>query len=265
MILVDLLGLPAFGQELPADAKGCKDSALLSRVSGCYVSSCKRNDWDEVEIAVAQGKTQKVEGQMEEIYYQCSADYSRLKVVRNAETALRQAGYTMVFQGTYDGDPAVTARLGPQWVFVYTGNGRYWVRTVKAKEMAQEMKATAEAMASGIAATGHFAVYGIYFDTDKADIKPESEPALKETVRLLQQAPKLNVFIVGHTDNTGDYLRNMKLSEARANAVAAALTAKHGIAATRLKAAGVGPVAPVAPNKTEEGRAKNRRVELVER
>jgi outer membrane protein OmpA-like peptidoglycan-associated protein len=131
--------------------------------------------------------------------------------------------------------------------------------------MGQEMQAGAEAWSKDLAESGHAAVYGIYFDTDKADIKPESEAALKEMAKLLNGNPKLAVFIVGHTDSTGEYQHNLKLSEARANAVVAALTAKHGIAAGRLKAVGAGPIAPVASNRAEEGRAKNRRVELVER
>ncbi len=252
-------------QTVPPDRQGCQDSPLLSRVSGCYIDRCERNDWEAVKVAVAPGKDDTIEGEYEQLLYYCPVNYSRLKVVRNAEVALRQAGYTIVFSGTYDGDPAATARKGPQWVFVSTGNGRYWVRTVKAKAMAQEMQAGADAWSKELAESGHAAVYGVYFDTDKADIKPESETALKEMVKLLNGTPKLAVFIVGHTDNTGEYLHNLKLSEARANAVVAALVAKYGIVAGRLKALGAGPIAPVASNRAEEGRAKNRRVELVER
>ena len=121
----------------------------------------------------------------------------------------------------------------------------------------------AAAMAKDISATGHVALYGIYFDTDKADIKPESQPALEEITKLLKQDPSLKLFIVGHTDNVGAHDYNLGLSERRAAAVVKELTTKHGIAAARLKPAGVGMLSPVAPNDSEEGRAKNRRVELV--
>lgn len=255
----------AHAQPLPPDERGCRDSPLLSRVSGCYIYKCERNDWEAVKVAVSPGKDDTIEGEYDQVLYQCPVNYSRLKVVRNAEEALLRAGYAIVFSGMDRGDPAVTARKGPQWVYVFTGSERYWVRTVKARAMTQEMEAGAEAWSKDLAESGHAAVYGIYFDTDKADIKPESEAALKEMAKLLNGSQKLSVFIVGHTDNTGEYLHNLKLSEARANAVVAALVAKHGIAAGRLKGLGVGPVAPVASNRTEEGRAKNRRVELVER
>jgi outer membrane protein OmpA-like peptidoglycan-associated protein len=121
----------------------------------------------------------------------------------------------------------------------------------------------AAAMAKDISATGRVALYGIYFDTDKADIKPESQPALEEITKLLKQDPALKLFVVGHTDNVGAHDYNLGLSERRAAAVVKALTTKHGIAAARLKPAGVGMLSPVAPNDSEQGRAKNRRVELV--
>lgn len=121
----------------------------------------------------------------------------------------------------------------------------------------------AATMAKDVAATGHVAVYGIYFDTDKTDIKPESAPVIAEIAKFLAQDPKLTMYVVGHTDNVGGYDYNMGLSQRRAAAVVQQLTGKHGIAAARLKSAGTGPLAPVAPNDAEEGRAKNRRVELV--
>jgi outer membrane protein OmpA-like peptidoglycan-associated protein len=101
-------------------------------------------------------------------------------------------------------------------------------------------------------------------DFDRAEIKQESEPALREIARLLRDDPQLSVHVVGHTDNVGDLEYNMDLSRRRADAVVAALAERHGIARTRLTAAGVGPLAPVAPNTTLDGRAKKRRVELVE-
>ena len=121
----------------------------------------------------------------------------------------------------------------------------------------------AAAMAKDIATTGHVALYGIYFDTDKTDIKPESQAALAEIATLLKQDPSLKLHIVGHTDNVGAFDYNLGLSERRAAAVVKALTATHGIAAARLRPAGVGMLAPVAPNDNDDGRSKNRRVELV--
>ncbi|MGE0682305.1 MAG: OmpA family protein [Candidatus Binatia bacterium] len=123
----------------------------------------------------------------------------------------------------------------------------------------------AEAMSKDIDLYGKVALYGIYFDHDKATIKPESRPALEEIAKLLTKRTNLKVYVVGHTDASGDLAYNLRLSKSRAQAVVDALSQEHGIAAKRLEAHGVGPLTPVAPNHTDSGRAKNRRVELVER
>lgn len=118
-------------------------------------------------------------------------------------------------------------------------------------------------MAKGIAAEGKVAVYGVYFDTDKSDVKPESRPALAEMAKLLQQDAQLKVYVVGHTDNQGTLARNAELSQKRAEAVVKALATDHKIDARRLSAKGVASYAPVASNDAETGRERNRRVELV--
>jgi outer membrane protein OmpA-like peptidoglycan-associated protein len=120
----------------------------------------------------------------------------------------------------------------------------------------------ADAMAKGIDATGHMAIYGIYFDTDSARIKEESSSTLQEIGKLLRRRPSLNLLVVGHTDSQGGYDYNTNLSQRRAEAVVKALV-DGGIDQKRLKAAGVGYLSPVASNDQEAGRAKNRRVELV--
>ena len=122
---------------------------------------------------------------------------------------------------------------------------------------------SASEMSKAIANTGRIALYGILFDTAKADLKPESKPALDEIAKLLQSDSKLKLRVVGHTDNQGALESNIALSKRRAEAVTAALASSYGIAANRLSAFGVADLAPVASNSGEEGRAKNRRVELV--
>ncbi|WEK50236.1 MAG: OmpA family protein [Candidatus Kaistia colombiensis] len=118
-------------------------------------------------------------------------------------------------------------------------------------------------MADSLSTTGSISLYGIYFDTDKASIKPESEPTLKEIAALLANEPKMAVIVVGHTDNQGAFDYNLDLSSRRAQAVKAALSAQYGIDAGRLTSAGAGMMAPVASNDDDDGRARNRRVVLV--
>jgi outer membrane protein OmpA-like peptidoglycan-associated protein len=121
----------------------------------------------------------------------------------------------------------------------------------------------AAAMAKGLGDSGHIALYGVYFDTDKAVIRPESRPTLEQIAKLLTNQPQLNVFIVGHTDSQSAYDYNMDLSRRRAEAIVAELAKTWRIAPARLRAAGVGMLAPVGSNATDAGRALNRRVELV--
>jgi OOP family OmpA-OmpF porin len=123
----------------------------------------------------------------------------------------------------------------------------------------------AAAMAEGIDADGSIALYGIHFDHDKATLKADSEPTLAEIGKLLASRPALAVYIVGHTDGVGTLDYNRRLSAERANSVVEALVARHGVARERVDAHGVGPLCPVAGNANEAGRARNRRVELVER
>ena len=129
--------------------------------------------------------------------------------------------------------------------------------------MVQEVVANAELFKAGLNSTGHVEVPGIFFDTAKADLKPESDPAIAEVAKLLKADASLKVYVVGHTDSVSTLEVNLKLSQARADAVVQALVTKHGIAAARLVGRGVGPLAPVASNDAEDGRARNRRVELV--
>ena len=160
----------------------------------------------------------------------------------------------------------VQARILRPWVHVraYDQGHAYDLVIVEKKAMALQIVADAKSMSQDIISTGKVAVYGIYFDFNKADVKPESDPALREIAKLLSQNPKLKVNIVGHTDNVGGFDYNMKLSQARAEAVVKALVSQYKVEANRLKPHGVGPLAPVTTNRTEDGRAKNRRVELVE-
>jgi OmpA-OmpF porin, OOP family len=158
---------------------------------------------------------------------------------------------------------------------VFTLRGGYWadrgfdtdyfVQVIESQAMQTDQVTVvkADTMGKGLSADGKIALYGIFFDTAKADIKPESKAQLDEMAKLLMQSPKLQVFIVGHTDNQGGVDANMALSLRRAQAVATALAKDYKVDAGRLSARGVAYFSPVASNDADSGRAKNRRVELV--
>ncbi len=124
---------------------------------------------------------------------------------------------------------------------------------------------TAKKIEDNIEMSGFVSIYGVHFDTGKWNIKEESKPALKEIAGFLKNHPEKEYFIVGHTDNVGDFASNMMLSEKRAHAVLTALVQDYGVKAEQLEAYGVSSLAPVTSNSTDEGKAKNRRVEIVEK
>ena len=243
-------------------------------------------------------KNQPLEGKITRIVYVAPAGRSVVEVFRNYQDALKKAGFETLFtcgpQGcgstvanayANSGDSAdywgpvhgihyVSAKLARPEGDVYVSllvddlgpdsrtNAELYVIEVKPMESGL-ITVNAASLANDISRTGHASVYGIYFDTGKADVKPESDATLSEIAKLLQGDSTLKLYVVGHTDNQGALDLNMDLSRRRAEAVLAALTTKYAVPATRLKAYGCGPYAPVASNDSEDGRAKNRRVELV--
>jgi len=257
-------------QKPPQDAKGSQDHPLVTRMPGYYITHYKALDFDQFTPILVGAGRQKItwEGKKFVIAYSAidrTANISNLQVVRNHENALKSIGGTVINSDNMRMTAEIRKGDALTGVHVRTANGgkEYEITIVETKPMRQDVVADAAAMGRDITSTGKTVIYGVHFDTGKATIKPESEPALTEMAKLLQGTPALNVYIVGHTDSVGTLESNLKLSADRADAVVKALAAK-GIAAGRMKAAGVGPYSPVSTNQTEDGKAQNRRVELVE-
>lgn len=252
-----------------ADLKGCPDHPVLSRMNGYFITRCDRVEFGAREFATSRTTRVRVEGRSSWYRYVPGASAEKaggLAIVRNYSNAVKAIGGAVVHD---DGGTLVTLKLlkgGKEWWLTVAAFGSlyYDVFTVEKADMAQQVVADAAALSKGVAADGHIAVYGILFDTGKAEIKPESSGAIAEIARLLAENASLRIHLVGHTDNQGTAAANMSLSQARAEAVMSMLVKKHGVPSSRLGAHGAGPYAPVASNRTEDGRARNRRVELVE-
>jgi outer membrane protein OmpA-like peptidoglycan-associated protein len=295
-----LLLIPGLAQAQTRDVAGSKDYPGIGRFAGSVITGYAVKDFDAARMQAAPFKdgqpadAKRLEGRVTRIAYRTSPGPSILEVSRNFETQLAKAGFeTRVACDTDDcgGIPfteAIDALPVPQmwldgfsyryyagrkteagreiWasVAVSKNNDNIYAQLVVAEIGAIENKMIdATAMAKGLGDSGHIALYGVYFDTDKAVIKPESRPTLEQIAKLLAGQPQLNVFIVGHTDSQGAYDYNMDLSRRRAEAIVAELTKSYRIAPARLRSAGVGMLAPVGSNATDVGRALNRRVELV--
>jgi flagellar motor protein MotB len=285
---------PAFAQ--PKDVAGSQDSPLVSRYPGSVIDNYKVKQFDEFSFPIgavtSQGmpKSLHLEGKITRISYTYPQDRSPLEVYRNYESALKRAGFETVYSCSGDACGIARFHMTADWADTWYGAGHYqfsgklsrpegdlYVSLHVAPGTAGldiiEVKpiegglvtVNAAALKGDIGKTGHAAVYGIFFDTAKSDVKPESAPALQEIAKLLQEDPKLKLYLVGHTDSVGEFQMNMDLSRRRADAVLKVLTTTYNVAPDRLQAYGSGPLSPVASNRDEAGRAKNRRVELVER
>jgi OmpA-OmpF porin, OOP family len=271
LIAAGILGLALAGSA-PAqtgDYKDCKDHPLFpTRMPDYRISDCKVEEFGVYEFRAVKGPNTPVEGKFTFITYSYTGprenEPSPIAVIRNYENAITKAGGTILqTKPNYWVNGKIVQGGQEVWVEAERGNGKIWLRIVEKKAMEQYIEADAAALANDLRSSGHVAVYGILFDTGKSTIKPESAQAIAEVARLLNADPTLKLHVVGHTDNVGDVNANIKLSQERGEAVLQALVRDHGIAASRLRSYGCGQFAPVASNDSEDGRAKNRRVELV--
>jgi len=262
------LSLFSFSQE---DKNGGKDPTLFSRMPGFYIYNYEELQFNKLEFWVSSAKKETVEGHYIFIDYYARENIeqpSGLQIVRNYSNAIRKAGGQVVYEyedgGTQSSVMKIIKNGSEIWAEIdAAGNGMYKLYIIEKELMAQDVVADASSMGKMIRETGKVALYGIYFDTGMAVLKPESDNSLSEISKLMVSIPDLKLYVVGHTDNAGSYDSNMKLSMDRALAVVTALISKYGANASRLKACGDGPTAPVATNETDKGRALNRRVELV--
>ena len=257
---------PLFAQE---DRKGCNDHPLLSRMQDFYITSCREVEYDSHEFYDAERKKHVIEGHKWTINYKIKKGLKPagvLKIRKNYVNAVKEIGGMVLNEGgrTCMRVPTEGKETWIELNLATTTTGdNYSLTVVEKAAMEQEVVAYTRPMARDIKETGHVAIYGIYFDHDSYHIEPESAATLEAIAEMLKTNSTLNIYVVGHTDMTGDLEYNMRLSGERAQAVVDALVKEYGIASNRLKAKGIGPLSPVTTNRTEEGKKRNRRVELV--
>lgn len=266
-LIASALPINAAPQAQTQDAAGCSDHPLFTRMTNMRLVLCKTLPFDSFKFKTGKGTDTAVEGKRFDIKYQIleGNEYpGPLAIIRNHQQAITKIGGTVLYEDprytwlkVVKDDKEIWAQVDTAW------NKGYMLTIIEKQAMAQEVVSSAELFKSGLNTSGHVEVPGIFFDSGKSVLKPESETAVAEIAKLLKADPGLKVYVVGHTDNVASLDLNLKLSQARAEAVVQALVSKHGIAADRLNGQGAGPLAPVVSNATEEGRAKNRRVELV--
>lgn len=277
-LLVSIATLAAGIAVAGEDVAGSKDHPLLTRYPDSHITDYSKN-YDATDYQVgakgAAPKTETIEGDVTTLrYFYAGPEQqpSPLQLIRNYQNAIKQIGGAVVYERLpREGDG------GESTLKVTTGGKDVWIKVLpdiySAPTQSYQLVITeVAAMAQVISANrlldelnrnGYVALY-INFDTGKADLKDDGVATVAEIVKLLNANPGIKLSVEGHTDNVGDAASNKKLSEARARSVASAIIAA-GIANTRLTSVGYGQDKPVADNRSEEGRAKNRRVELVKK
>lgn len=284
-IVFFIAGFLLFSSSLAVSANDnpkCESNPVFNRFAGEVMGGCERARFKELELwgrkeAPENPKSAVRPFNVEGEYWYYFNDIERdakgrhpgkLEVQRNFENAVKAAKGAIL-----------NANSGKVTYKIQKGNDVFWGeagcgrggddctavmhKIIRVAAMEQSVVVSAEQIAKSIFDEGKAVFYGLYFDTDKAVLKPESTPTLAEIAKWLKENPGNNVYIVGHTDMQGSVEHNLTLSRSRAEAVVSALAKQHGIKPERLKAEGVASFAPVSNNTAEAGRAKNRRVEMV--
>lgn len=288
-------GGPPFSPSLAQAEEG--DHPLVSRYAESKLRSREDLAFDEYDLVIGPGEqrelaTLRLEGRVTKLVYDNPRGRSTLEISRNYRDALAAQGMELLFEcrgrdecaGTQSGrsyhrvaDMNIgnagdhryfAGRLahgdGEAHLAVMVTPQRSWVYVIESAAMEGGLvTADASSLAADLDQAGSVRLDGIYFDTGRASLQPESDAALAQVAELLRQRPDLRLLVVGHTDSVGSDADNLALSRQRAAAVVAALTGRFGIEAERLDSRGMGSGEPAASNDTEEGRALNRRVELV--
>ncbi len=258
------------------DIANAKDHPLLTRYPDAYITEYSKN-YNAVDFSVgAAGQAatvETIEGDTTSIRYfyeSIEKQPSPLQLIRNYQNAVKSLGGEVLFERR----PSDTD--GGETTLKVTTNGKdFWIKVlpeiyssptqsyqlIMTEVAAMAQVVTANELLDELNKNGFITLY-INFDTGKSDLKADGLATVKEIATMLRSSPTIKLSVEGHTDNVGNAAANQTLSQARATSVMNAIVAA-GIDAGRLSAAGFGQERPVADNRTEDGRAKNRRVELV--
>jgi len=249
------------------DAEGCKDHPFFSRMPNFFITGCSDN-FNKLEYFVSEEAVATKEGELTVISYSYPDDVSlkvpsQLQILRNYENAITKLGGKKIYVGDQYLSYSLKKNSKEYIISVAMANGNigHDLSVLEIGLMKQEI--TANDMLDALNKDGYIAL-NILFETGKSTIQNESLPIVDQIYELMKSDVTLKISVEGHTDNVGDAVSNKKLSHDRAKAVMDALIAK-GVDKTRMSFVGWGQEKPVADNRSEEGRAKNRRVEIVKK
>jgi OOP family OmpA-OmpF porin len=269
VFMVSALAAPAAAQQ---DADGSKDHPMFSRMPGYYIEVYDAQDFSSVDLELDPPK--KVEGRYWKITYwlkEGSRKSGPVQIARNYVNLMLQRGGKKLEDNVDAGGGTAVAQMpiGGKNIYLQldiSNSGEvYDLTVVEEAGMEQKVEFTAMELAKALNESGSVALHNILFDTGKATLKPESAAALAPIGELMKTDTALKLEIQGHTDNVGQAAANLKLSQDRAAAVKTYLVQQLRVPAARLTTSGFGDTKPIADNASENGRAQNRRVELVKK
>ena len=301
MILRFFALLTAFLLSSPPSAKAVEDQDFpdVGRYDGAEMTSYEFDDFGQYSLPTgaftnSEQPTLQLEGEITSISYKLSGDLSHYEVFENHKSNLLGNNYTPLFECEAEACGGGKFRYGIEMIprpYMQSGANNYhylaaerqtetgsrhvsilvseiagavWVQVFAVVSDSMEIRmVSADEMEAALSEKGHIALYGIQFDYDSAAIRPDSQETILEISKFLNANPELSILIVGHTDNQGAHEYNIDLSQRRAAAVRAELIQAYVADGARLSAHGVGFLAPVASNQSEDGRSQNRRVEIV--
>lgn len=247
---------------------GTKDHPVIKPIPGFVLDDSKSENFSSYTFKVKENNqwTEKqVKGKYWFFYYEYQKEdkeYSKLEIIENYKQAAHEKAGKILSENDTKLDFKVPKPDGGTiWVHLHTWPNSYELYIIEEKGFARQLFFGADELKKELDSAGHVAIYGIYFDFDKSNLKPGSEKMLIEMVKLMKNYPDLKVEIQGHTDSIGTKEYNLNLSERRAKTVKSFLVL-YGVDPARMTTKGYGLSNPVASNKTEEGKALNRRVEL---
>jgi outer membrane protein OmpA-like peptidoglycan-associated protein len=268
-----IAGLLTIGSHLSTaqSNSNCEAQSLFSPMPNHEIQRCETKEFDQHDFlqSTANGsyETLTKEGETFEVWYNWTGEWasrpSKTQIYKNYQTAIEKQGGELLYSAS-----SAYFRFKKSGDTYYLevntdGSGMYSVITLKESGMRQDVVFAAQEIGKAIDQDGQITFYGIYFDLNKASLKPESASTLKEIAAYLKANTAKQVYMVGHTDNTGAHDYNLKLSKERAQAAVDELIKNYGVSATQLSPDGVGALCPVSNNFTEADRAKNRRVVMV--
>lgn len=250
------------------DAEGCKDHPLFNRMPNYTIRECSAN-YGVYDLVMADGNSKTIEGYKTTVTYDFNTEgdkkaYSFYQVVKNYENALAKYNVKRIYLASQYATLFCKSGTKSVWLGIEAASDvaeSYTLIIIEIEEMKQDIQASA--ILDALNKDGYIAL-DILFETGKSVIQKESMSIIDQIYEMLKSNANIKVSIEGHTDNVGDAASNKTLSINRAKAVMDALIAK-GIDKSRMTSVGYGQEKPVADNRTEEGRAKNRRVEIVKK